>query len=374
MKRLILIPLVIVLAGALIFGGCAAPTPAPAPVAPGPGPEPTPAPAPPAPAPAPAPEVYNLKIQSSWPRGDLSVETMAAFCAAADKRSNGQLKISFFGAPDIVGMFEVGEAVKKGTLELSQGAGNIWSGVIPVGDVEFALPYSYRIPEETTLKDKGNAIRKFFFESGFIDLLRERYATQGVHYLDIHPYGPVPFMVATKPIRTVDDFTGLRIRTDGLWMEWEIGCGATGIDLPGDEGYMALKLGTVDASIWDCSGVTGLAWHEVAPYWIHGEENDHAIGHILVNMDVWNSLSPDLQEALAGAGEDYWYACLDAYDKDMDTIRDLVKKGELTEVWMDDELIALHEEVGYALWDDVATRSPACAEAVQMIKDWRGVE
>lgn len=320
------------------------------------------------------PEVYELKIQSAWPRGDLSVETLAEFCAAADARSNGRLKISFFGAPEIVGMFEVAEAVKMGTLDLGHGAGNLWSGVIPVGDVEFSLPYGYRVPEEATLKGKGNAIREFYFESGFIDLLRERYATQGVYYLDIHPYGPVPFMVATKPIVTVDDFKGLVIRTDGLWMEWENGCGANGVDIPGDEGYMALKLGTVEAAIWDVSGVTGLSWHEVAPYWIHGEENDHAIGHIVVNMDLWNELPDDLKEALAGAAEDYWYACLDAYEKDMAVCYDLVEKGELTEVWMDDELIALHEEVAYALWDEVATRSAAAAEAIQMIKDWRGVE
>ncbi len=63
-KRFLLIPLMVVLAGALIFGGCAAPAPAPAPVAPAPGPEPTaiPTPVAPAPAPAPAPELPNQLI------------------------------------------------------------------------------------------------------------------------------------------------------------------------------------------------------------------------------------------------------------------------------------------------------------------------
>jgi TRAP-type mannitol/chloroaromatic compound transport system substrate-binding protein len=351
MKKLFLIPLLIVLVLALslpLMSGC--------------------------PAPPPAAKVYELNIQSAWPRGDLSMETLKEFAAAADKRSNGQLKISIFGAPEIVGMFEVAEAVKKGTLDMGHGAGNLWSGIIPVGDVEFGLPYGYRIPEEKTFTGKANAIRKFFFESGFIDLLREQYATQGVYYLDIHPYGPVPFMVATKPIVTVNDFKGLRIRTDGLWMEWENGCGANGVDLPGDEAYMALKMGTVDASIWDVSGVTGLHWNEVAPYWIHGEEDDQTIGNILVNMSLWNELPDNLKQALAGAAEDYWYACLAAYEKDMAVCYDLVKQGKLTEVWMDDELIALHEKVGYALWDEVASRDAAAAKAVQLIKDWRGVK
>ncbi len=319
-------------------------------------------------------EVYNLKIQSAWPHGDYSMETLSEFAASAEKRSNGQLDVSVFGAPDIVGMFEVPEAVKKGTLDMSHGSGMLWSGVLPIGDVEFGLPYGYKITEVEGFKEKANFIRDWYFDSGFIDLLRERYATQGVYLLDIHPYGPTPFMVATKPIKTVDDFTGTSIRADGMWMEWENACGANAQAIPGDEGYMALEMGTVKAAVWDLSCVTGLNWHEVAPYWVHGEENDHAIGHILVNMDAWNSLTDDLKQALAGAAEDYWYANLDVYAEQMGKIRDLVEEGKLTEVWMNDGLTALHEEVGYNIWDDVATRSDACAQAVEMFKEWRGVE
>jgi TRAP-type mannitol/chloroaromatic compound transport system substrate-binding protein len=346
MKKLFLILLLVVFAGTLIFSGCAKETG----------------------------KVYNLRIQSAWPHGDLSYETLHVFAEAASKRSNGRLVISTFAAPDIVGMFEVSEAVKKGTLDMAHGAGNLWSGIIPIGDVEFGLPYGYRVPEEKTFESKADAIRKFYYESGLLDLLREQYATQGVYYLDMHLVGPVPFMVATKPIQTVNDFKGLRIRTDGMWMEWENGCGANGVDISGDEGYMALKLGTVDAGVWDSSCVTGLSWHEVAPYWIHGEENDNVEQHILVNQNVWNSLPDDLKQALRGAAEDYYYACRDAYKKDLDACYDLAKQGKLTEVWMDKDLIALHEQVGYALWDEVAGRDAACAKAVQMIKKWRGIK
>lgn len=362
MKRLWLIILFVVLAGALVFSSCAQPAPAP-----------TPAPAP-APASAPAPAPVELKIQSAWPHGDLSFETLKVFAAAADQRSQGRLKISTFAAPDIVGMFEVAEAVKKGTLDMEHGAGNLWSGVIPIGDVEFGLPYGYRIPEEKTFTAKTDALRKFFYDSGFLDLLRKVYATQGVYYLDMHTIGPVPFMVATKPIKTIADFKGLPIRTDGLWMEWENGCGANGQDISGDEAYMALKMGTLEAGIWDSSCVTGLHWNEVAPYWIHGEEDDSTVQHILVNQNVWNKLPDDLKEALRGAAVDYQNAVRDAYEKDLETCYDLVKQGKLTEVWMDDDLIKLHETVAYKLWDEVASRSPYCAQAVQMIKQWRGVK
>ena len=320
------------------------------------------------------PEVYELKLQCAYPRGDLSMETLAVFCDAAEERSNGKLKIELFAAPEIVGMFEVPEAVMKGTLDLGMANGGFYAGVIPVGDVEFSLPYSYRIMEDKTYKGSAEKIRNFFFESGFVDLLRAEYAKKGVYWLDIHSYGPVPFMVATEPIVTVDDIQGLPIRTDSLWMEWHNRLGMTGVDLPPEEVPMAFQLGTVEAHIWDLSLYTGMGYEEIAPYWIHGEENDHAMGNITVNMDVWNSLSPDLQEALTGAAEDYWYAMLDVYEDALEVCYALVDEGVVTEVWMDDELIALHEEVAYALWDEVATRDAACAQAVALIKEYRGVE
>ena len=53
---------------------------------------------------------------------------------------------------------------------------------------------------------------------------------------------------------------------------------------------MALKLGTLDASQWDISAVTGMKWHEVAPYRIKGLENNTAIGYIMINAKSRESL------------------------------------------------------------------------------------
>jgi TRAP-type C4-dicarboxylate transport system substrate-binding protein len=319
-------------------------------------------------------KVYELKIQSAYPRGDLSMEALKTFADSAATRSNGQIKISYYAAPEIVGMFEVPDAVKMGTLDMEHGMGGLWSGVLPIGDIEFGLPYAYRIPEATTFKGQADAIRNFFLNDGFMDLLRQDYATQGVYLLDIHVYGPVPFVIATKPVKTLQDIKGLRIRTDGLWMEWENAMGMNGVDMSGDEAYMALKNGTVDAHQWDMSVYTGMNMQEVAPYWIRGLEDDQSIGDIIVNMGVWNSLPSNLQTALAGAAKDYYDATVQVYGNDYNKVLDMVKSGEVKEVQMDPDVIKLAEQTGYALWDEVAQRSASCAKAVDMIKKWRTVK
>lgn len=321
-----------------------------------------------------AEKVYRWKIQSGYPHGDISFELLKGFAAAAEKKSNGRLKISVFADPEIVPLEQLFEATKRGTLDMLHAAGAFWGGIVPVGEIEFGIPYGFRIPEEKTFEGSAKAMRKFFYESGFVDILREEYGKQKLYWLDMHTYGPVPFIVATKPIKTCNDLKGVKIRDEGIYTTWHNMLGARGTYISGGEAYMALKLGTLDAAQWDVSAISGLKWHEVAPYWIRGEENDHCIGHMMVNMKSWNALPDDLKEILKGAAEDYWHATVKSYGEEMKMVEDMVKKGTLKESQLDEDCINKHAEAAHKLWDEVAGRDPASAKAIDLIKKWRGVK
>jgi TRAP-type C4-dicarboxylate transport system substrate-binding protein len=321
-----------------------------------------------------ADKVYHMKIQSLFPRGDLSMETLSVFADSADKRSNGRLKIKVFAEPEIIPGDQLFGGTKQGVVDMLHGMGGMWSGVVPVGIVEFNLPLAFRIDEEPTFEGKAEAIRDFFMKKGFADILREEYAKQGLYFLDIHTYGPVPFVLSTKPINSCNDFKGMKIKADGINRTFHTVVGMQGAEVSPTETYMALKLGTVDAAEWDVSCVTGLKWHEVAPYWIRGMECDHATGHILVNMKKWNALPDDLKAALAGAAEDYWHATVAAYKKEIATVEDMVKQGALKEIMLDEACRKQYADGAHKIWDDLAKQDEASAKAVQLIKEWRGVK
>jgi len=321
-----------------------------------------------------AEKVYRLKIQSGYPRGDLSVDMLAGFAAAADKRSNGRFKISVFADPEIVPVDQLFDATRVGTLDMLHCGGTFWGGIVPVGEIEFGIPYAYKVPGSKSYPESAAKIRDFFFNSGFVNILREEYGKHGLYWLDAHTYGEVPFTLATKCIQTLDDVKGVKIRDEGIWTVWHNNVGWRGTtSVPPPDTYMALKLGTLDASQWDVSAVTGMKWHEVAPYWIKGLENDTAMGHILVNAKLWKSLPADLQKALAGAAEDYWQLCIDAYEKEMETVEEMVKKGEVKKCWLNDEAIKKHAEEAYKLWDELAAKDEASAKAIKLLKEWRGM-
>lgn len=317
-----------------------------------------------------AEKVYRMKIQSAYPRGDLSMELLKDFAKSADKRSNGRIKISVFADPELVPGEQLFEATKKGTLTMLHAVAAMWGGIVPVGEVEFGLPYAYNLPGHPDVYKSAEIIRNFFFKTGFVDLLRKEYAKQGLYWLDVHSYGPL-FTMSTKKITTCDDLKGLKIRVEGSWADYYNMLGAHGTYISGMDAYMGLKLGTIDASQWDVSAVTGLNWHEVAPYRLIGGQNDVVPGHILMNMDVWNSLPPDLKQALAGAAEDYFHALNKVYEGELKKVDALVKAGKVINSPIDEACDKLHEQAALKLWEKIAERDPAAAKAIDIIKKWR---
>jgi TRAP-type C4-dicarboxylate transport system substrate-binding protein len=166
----------------------------------------------------------------------------------------------------------------------------------------------------------------------------------------------------------------MKIKTEGGDLEYHSSVGMQGVQVSATETYMALKLGTVDAADWDVSAVTGLKWNEVAPYWIKGMECDHALGHILVSLRKWNALPDNLKAAMHKAAEDYWYATVDTYEKEMEAVDKLVQEGKVIVNVLDQDCQQKYADVAHKMWKEYAKQDEASAKAIKLIKEWRGVK
>jgi len=315
-------------------------------------------------------KIYRLRIQSAYPRGDISMGLLKDFADYAKKKSHGRLLISVFADPEIVPGEQLFEATQKGTLDMLHAVPAMWSGIMPVGEVEFGLPYAYNIPGDKSITEASNIVRKFFYSSGFAKLLRKEYAKYGLYWLDMHSYGKI-FEMSRKRIRTCADLKGLKVRCEGDWQKYFDLLGARGMFIPGTDAYMGLKLGTIDVSQWDVSCITGLKWYEVAPYWVIGGTNDVVEGNILVNMKTWNSLPQDLKTVLSDAAKYYYEILLKRYEKEMQKVAKLVKEGKVIKSPIDKECDKKCAEAAQKLWSEIGKRDPAAAKANQMVKEWR---
>lgn len=318
-------------------------------------------------------KVHRWKIQSAYPRGDVSMELLKDFAAVVEKKSNGNLKISVFADPELVPAEQLFDATKMGTLNMLHGLGAMWAGIVPVGEVEFGIPYAYRIPGQKSFPDGAQKIRAFFYDSGFVNILRREYEKQGLYWLDMHTYGPA-FILSTKSIKSCADLQGVKMTLEGSFNDFYNILGARGSIVSGTETYMALKLGTLDAAQWDVSAVTALRWHEVAPYWIRGGENLQNVGHILVNAKSWNELPAELKKVLQEAAADYFDALVKLYVGELEKVTELVKEGKVIENWLDEDCQKKHAEAAKEIWKTIGSRDPANAEAIALIKEWTGLK
>ena len=315
-------------------------------------------------------KVYEWKLQHDAPRGDILTELCTYFAKDVEKRSNGRLKIKVFADPEIVPGYELLQAVMAGTLEMANTSGLWQAGQVPLSAVEFGLPMMYSFPElKGDFMKEAKAVREFFFTSGMADMLRKQYSKFGVYWLDMHMYGPSANFFK-KPIRSVDDFKGLKVFTTPQFGPFIEKLGASYTEPAGGDLYTNLKLGTLDVGEWDINGIPVMKYHEVAPYVSIGFSNDQFVGHWEVNMKAWNSLPDDLKQVLKDATKDWFDYKNKAIAEIERTAYDMAKKGEFKLQNLDEKMVGKMIEYAKEVWDEWAKHDKACTEAVALQKKW----
>src|SRR5690606_9674832 len=108
-----------------------------------------------------------------------------------------------------------------------------------------------------------------------------------------------------KPIRSVADYKGLKMRMPGLGGEVLRRLGATVVNIAGGEIFQALKTGAIDATEW-VGPYNDLAFglHQAAKhYYWPGWHEPGTLIECMVNRNAYSSLPKDLQAVVAHACE-----------------------------------------------------------------------
>ncbi len=112
--------------------------------------------------------------------------------------------------------------------------------------------------------------------------------------LTLWPFGPQVFY-CSKPIASVDDFKGLKIRSFTPTMSALLQkLGATPVTLPFAEVYPALANGVVDCGVTSPNSGNSGKWPEVTNHYFPLSVSGSVQGHF-ANLDYWNRFSADQQ-------------------------------------------------------------------------------
>jgi len=239
-----------------------------------------------------AAQTTTWKIQTSWPAG-VGLNTFKTWAGSIKEKTGGELEIKPFAAKEIVGDFELLDGVKNGVLEGMNSFCVYWVGKIPATAFMSSYLMGLRYPHEWDI---------FFFSKDGVKMVREIYAKQGLFWVGRVHHGP-NIIHSKKPIRSIEDFKDLKLRVPGgMIAEGFAAAGARTTLLPGGEVFSALEKGTVDAADYTGPAVNwDLGFQQVTKYIWTGPAGLESIYQpvdlmdIVINMNVWNKLSPQMK-------------------------------------------------------------------------------
>ena len=239
-------------------------------------------------------EVFRWKLITTWPKNlpglGVAPENLAK---RISEMSNGRLNIKVYGAGELVGAFEIFDAVSQGTAEMGHGAAYYWRGKLPVAAIFSTVPFGMTAQE----------MMGWLHQGGGVELWRELYAPFNLRPF---PGGNTGVQMAgwfNKEINSLRDLQGLKMRIPGLGGEVLKRAGGEPVSLPGGEVFTSLQSGLIDATEWvGPYNDLALGLHTVAKYYYYpGWHEPGPSLETLVNQDAWNALPADLQAIVEAA-------------------------------------------------------------------------
>lgn len=231
----------------------------------------------------------SWRMVTTWPKNLPGLGTGAqAFCDNVTKSTGGRLTVKLYASGEIVPAFESIDAVGNGTVEMGHGAPYYWKGKSPA--TQFLANYPYGLTAQ-----EYNA---WYYFGGGAAICDEIYRAQlGCKFLACGNTGAQHGGWARKPIKSLDDYKGLKVRLPGIPGEVLKQMGATVVNLPGSEVASALASGAVDMVEWNNPyGEASMGFYRNAKYYLNpGWHEPGIVLECFVNAKAWDSLPDDLK-------------------------------------------------------------------------------
>lgn len=195
------------------------------------------------------------------------------------------------------------------------------------------------------------------------------YEKIGLHYLAASATMPIVLM-ADFPVNTWDDLKGKQGFVDPIVQDMFVKMGAAPVEVPGFDMYSAMKLGTTDFILWTLAELETSKLKEVVTHVVMDPVIYPCVEDIYVNEKAWESIGPELQTKVSNAVILAQWDLGWLYRHNDNKAIALAKEYGVKFVTMPTAEKAEYANLARGVWDDIAKKSPECAEAVQMVKDF----
>jgi len=244
----------------------------------------------------------TLTLVTSWGRGLAGVHDAAERVAnSITEMSDGSLTIDLKAAGELVGAFEVFDAVTAGQADMYHAADYYFIGQHPGYAFFTAVPFGMTAQE----------LVNWYYHDGSHDLHSELGQIFGLKSFIAGNTGAQAGGWFRKEINGPEDFNGLKFRMPGLGGKALGKLGASVQNVPGAEVYQLLASGGLDGTEWIGPWADEKAgFQEITKtYYTAGFHEPGAALSLATNLEVFESLSPQHQRIIEiASGESHQWS------------------------------------------------------------------
>jgi len=224
-----------------------------------------------------------IKLATSWPAHFPIMGTgVESFARRVKEISGDSLEIKIYAKNVLVPALAVFDAASAGQIDAFHSGPYYWKGKNSAFSLFSGIPFGFTAEE----------VNSWMLYGGGLDLWREQYAKYNLYPLlggntNIQMGGWF-----RKPIKSLADMQGLKMRIPGLGGEVFSKMGVNPILLPAGEIYTSLERGVIDATEWVGPALDiKMGFYKVAPYYYSGWHEPGSVLELTFNKHIWEKLA-----------------------------------------------------------------------------------
>ena len=209
-----------------------------------------------------------------------------------EKRTNGSVKINIFPGATLTPPDQTYDGVVKGIADIGMSVLSYTKGRFPLSEV-IDLPLGYK-----------NGLQATKMTNAFYNKFRPAELSD-TKIMYLHAHGPGIFHTK-KPVKTMDELKGMKIRCTGTSVRVVSALGATPVAMPQNESYDALQKGVVDGSVSPIETLKGWKIAEVIKSTTENFGSAYTVGFfVAMNKKKWDSLPKDVQQIIEQVNQEW---------------------------------------------------------------------
>jgi TRAP-type C4-dicarboxylate transport system substrate-binding protein len=269
-----------------------------------------------------------------------------------EKDTGGEIKIQKFDN-GVVPPFEQLEPVMSGVFDLHYTNPAYHAGDTVVGQIM-----------DTVVADAGKR-----HSSGLWDMIDKAYQKRNLKLIAAGPSTGFQFLLRSN-LSADGTLLGMKIRSNPAYDGTIRALGGAPVQLPVNEVYTAMEKGLIDGTAFPVHGVVSAKMGEISKFQVRPTFGQ-GTALVVMNLDKWNKLSPDLQNKMLLAGRHFEEQCFKVVaDIAAADEAALVKQGAAIKMLSPDAAKKINVYYNQAIWDQTIKNGGAEAEAlIKFVKD-----